>query len=200
MSGCKCKISLIFILVSLFSIRAFSQQLNRGDSLVLSDFQKVNLKPQLHYSLGSTFMSVQHIGSVTGFTLSPSLSVPITPKLSVEGGFIAGRFYSTLSDFNPEGMLNGTFNELSVFGSASYHVNSQLTVYGLGIKQLTSSPFSLLPTSSYAIGSTFKFGNSSIGVTLQMSTWNNNLSPMPFSQGFYSPYDQRSDILAPFGR
>jgi hypothetical protein len=194
MSGCKCNISLIIVLVSLFSIQAFSQQINYGDSLAKYNFQKVNLKPKLHYTLGSTFIIVPHLGTVTGFTLSPFLSIPLSPKLSVGGGIIAGRFYSALLNFNPEGTIHEAFNELSVFGSASYHFNSQLTVYGTGMKQLTgTSPFNSLPKSSYAIGSTYNFGNFTIGVTLQMSKWNNILSPLPFngSQGYYPPYEQR---------
>ena len=203
MSGCKSNISLIIVLVSLFSIQAFSQKINYSDSLAEYNSHKVNLKPKLYYSVGSTFMIVPHMGTVTGFTLSPFLSIPLSPKLSVDGGIIAGRFYSTSYNFTPEGAINGTFNELSVFGSASYHINSQLTVYGTGIKQLTgTSPFYFLPKSSYAIGSTYKFGNSSIGVTLQMSKWNDIHTPLPFngSQGFYSPYEQRPGTLAPFGR
>jgi hypothetical protein len=114
----------------------------------------------------------------------------VSPKLSVEGGIIAGRYFA-FGNFNHESPITREFTGLSVFGSASYHVNSQLTLYGTGIKQLTgTSPFNFLPKSSYSIGSTYKFGNSSIGVTLQMSKWNNNLSPFSFSQGFYSPYEQ----------
>jgi hypothetical protein len=203
MSGCKCNISLIIVLVSLFSIQAFSQQINFRDSLAEHNSQKVNLKPSLHYSVGSTFMIVPHLGSVTGFTLSPFLSIPLSPKLSVDGGIIAGRFYSASGNFNPEGAINGAFNELSVYGSASYHINSQLTLYGTGIKQITgTSPFYFLPKSSYAIGSNYNFGNFSIGVTLQMSKWNDILSPFPFngSQGFYSPYEQKPGKLTTFGR
>jgi hypothetical protein len=191
MSGCKNNISLIIVLVSLFSIQAFSQQINYRDSLAEYNSQKVNLKPRLSYSLGSTFRIVPHLGTVTGFTLSPFLSVPLSPKLSVDGGIIAGRFYSALGNSNSESVLNGAFNELSVYGSASYHINSQLTVYGSGIKQLTgNSPFYFLPKSSYSIGSSYNFGSFSIGVTLQRSKWNGLLSPLPFnsSQGFYSPY------------
>ena len=197
MSGSKCNISLIIVLVSIFSNQTFSQQINYSDSLIENNSQKVILKPSLVYSIGSTFMVVPHLGSVTGFTISPSLSVPLSPKLSVDGGVIAGRFYSALNNFNPEGAINGSFNELSVYGSAIYHINSQLTVYGSGIKQLTgTSPFYFLPKSSYAIGSTYNFGNFSIGVTLQMSKRNDILSPLPIngSQGFYSPYQQRPGI------
>jgi hypothetical protein len=201
MSGCKCNISLIIVLVSLFSIQAFSQQINYRDSIAGYNSTRVNLKPRLNYSVGSSFLIVPHFGTVTGFTLSPSLSIPMSPKLSVDGGIIAGRFYSALGNFNPEGTINGAFSELSVYGSASYHINSQLTVYGTGIKQLAgTSPFNFLPKSSYSIGSTYNFGNFSIGVSMQMSKWNNNLSPLPFSQGFYSPYEQRPGTLAPFGR
>jgi hypothetical protein len=191
MHGLKCNISLIIVLVSLFSIQAFSQQINYGDSLAEYNSHQVNLKPRLYYSVGSTFLIVPHLGTVTGFTLSPVLSIPLSPKLSVDGGIIAGRFYSALGNYNPEGAINGAFSELSIYGSASYHFNSQLTVYGAGIKQLTgNSPLNFLPKSSYSIGSTYNFGNFSIGVTLQMSKWNNILSPLPLngSQGFYSPY------------
>lgn len=193
MSGFKYNRSLIIVLISLFSFQAFSQQFNYSDSLSQHNSQKVNLKPKLSYSVGSTFMFVPHLGTVTGFTLSPSLSIPLSPKFSVDGGIIAGRFYSTLSNFNPESIINGAFSELSVFGSASYHVNSQLTVYGIGIKQLKGTfPFSFLPKSSYAIGSTYKFGNSSIGVSLQISKWNDIHTFLPFngSQGIFSPFEQ----------
>jgi len=94
MSGCKCNISLIIVLVSLFSIQAFSQQINYRDSLAEYNSQKVNLKPKLYYSVGSTFIIVPHLGTVSGFTFSPFLSIPLSPKLSIDGGIIAGRFYS----------------------------------------------------------------------------------------------------------
>jgi hypothetical protein len=157
----------------------------------------------MNYSVGSTFMIIPHLGTVTGFTLSPFLSVPLSAKWSVDGGIIAGRYYSTLRNLNPEGMRTGASGELSVYGSASYHVNSQLTVYGSAIKNITgTSPFSLLPKSSYAIGSTYKFGNFSIGVTVQTSTWNYISNPLPFNgtQGFYSPYEQSPGTLTPNSR
>jgi hypothetical protein len=190
MSGFKCSISLIIVLVTLLHVPANSQQIKNRDSLVVYNSQKVILRPQLHYYLGSSFMFIPRIGSVAGLTITPVLSIPLSPKLSVEGGIIAGR-YSAFGNFNHEVAISREFNELSVFGSASYHVNSQLTLYGAAIKQLTgTSPFNFLPKSSYAIGTTYRFGNSSIGITLEMSKWNNNLNPFSYSQGFYSPYEQ----------
>jgi hypothetical protein len=137
-------------------------------------------------------MIIPHLGTVAGFTVTPFLSVPLSPKLSVEGGIIAGR-YSALWNFNHEGAVIREFNELSVFGSASYHINSQLTLYGAGIKNLTgTSPYNFLPKSSYTIGSTYNFGSFSLGVALQMSKWNNPFNPLPIngSQRFYSPFEQ----------
>jgi hypothetical protein len=197
MSGCKCNISLIIFLVSIFSNQAFSQKINYHDSLTVDNSQKVNLKPRLVYSIGSTFTVVPHFGSVTGFTLSPSLSVPLSPNLSVNGGIIAGHLYSNVWNSNPEGAMYGVFNELSVFGSASYHINSQLTLYGAAIERLTgNSPLYSFPKSSYTIGSTFNFGSFSIGLAVQMSKWNNNFSPLPINgtQGFYSPFEPGTGI------
>ena len=194
------QISLIVFLVSLFSVQAFSQQINYGDSLPPYNASKGNLKPSLHYSIGSTFLVVPHLGSVTGFTLTPFLSIPLSPKWSVEGGIIAGRYYSSLWDINQEGTSYGVLNELSLYASASYHFNSRLTLYGTGIKQLAgTSPF--LPKSSYSFGSTYNFGSFSIGVAVKVSNWNNSYSPFPFNdyQGFYSPFEQRPGSFNPFG-
>jgi hypothetical protein len=189
MSGCKYNISLIIVLVSLFSSQSFSQQFYSTDSLSINSSQV--LKPRIAYSIGSSFMVIPRVGSVTGFTLSPSLSVPLSPRLSVNGGIIAGRYYSNLRNFNPEGAMNGAFNEISVYGSASSRVTSQLTLYGTGIKRLTGAPpFYSLPKSSYTIGSNYNFGSFSIGVELQMSKWDNGFSPINGSPGYYSPYDQ----------
>jgi hypothetical protein len=203
MSGCKCNIILILVLVSIFSGQAFSQRINSGDSLNYFNSYKQGLKPSFHYSLGSSFMAVPHSGSITGFTLSPYISVPLSQKWSVDGGIIAGRYYSSLSSLNGEGAIHGAFNELSIYGSAIYHFNSQLTLYGTGIKQLAgTSPNNILPKSSYTIGSNYNFGSFSIGVAVQVSKWDNSFSPFPInsSQGFYSPYDQRPGLLAPFGQ
>jgi hypothetical protein len=199
MSKFRYNISLIIVLVSLFSVQAFSQQ---QDSLAVNNSQKVNLKPGLHYSLGSTFTFVPHLGSVTGVTITPVLTIPLSPRLSVDGGIIAGRYYSSFGN-NHEVGINGEFNSISIFGSATYHVNPQLTLYGAGIKQVTgNSPFNMLPKSSYVLGSNYNFGSFSVGVSVQMSKWNNNLSPLPFndSQGFYSPFEQRTSTYMPFGR
>lgn len=196
MSVPKCHVSLI-VLVSLLSGQAWSQGISYYDTLALDNSGQVKLKPRMEYSVGSTFMFIPHHGSVTGFTITPSLSVPVSSHLSFNGGIIAGRYYSDLQMTTLEGSRNGAFNELFVFGSANYHINSQLTFYGAGIKRLTvTSPFNTLPNSSYTIGSTYKFGNFSIGVSMQMSQWNNNFNSMPINsrQGFYSPLGQGPGI------
>jgi hypothetical protein len=202
MSGHKCNISLIIILGSLFSIQAFSQQIDYSDSIASYTSPRANLKPGLHYSIGSSFVVVPQLGNFTEFTVSPYLSIPLTPKLSVDGGIIAGRSYSSLK-FNPEGEIYRAFNNLSVYGSASYYLNSQLTLYGTGIRQLSGeSPFYSVPKSSYTFGSNYNFGSFSIGVAVQMSKWDNAGSHFPIdgSRGFYSPFEQRPGIPGTFDR
>jgi hypothetical protein len=189
----RCNISLIICLVSLFTVPAFSQQMNIGSSLVEDNSKTVILKPRLNYTIGSNFMIVPHLGSVSAVTLSPSLSVPLSPKLSVDGGIIAGSYYSSPWKSSNEGLAYGSFTGLSVYGSASYHINPQLTLYGSAIKQLAgTSPFNVLPKTSYSLGSSYDFGNIKIGVSFRMSEWDNNYIPFPIngSQGFYTPYER----------
>jgi hypothetical protein len=191
MSVSKCHLCLI-VLFSFISVQTFTQGFSYPDTLSLDNSKQLKLKPTMVYTVGSSFMFIPHHGSVTGFTVSPSLSVPVSSHLSFNGGIIAGRYYSNLQYPALEGSMNGSFNEISVFGSANYHVNSQLTFYGAGIKRLTApSPYSTLPNSSYTIGSTYKFGNFSIGVSMQMSQWDNNFNSLPLNgrQGFYSPFE-----------
>ena len=192
MSVTKYILSLI-VLVTLIAGQAFSQEISSHDTLALSNSHHQKFKPGMAYFVGSTFMFIPHHGSVTGLTVSPSLSVPVSPHLAFNGGLIAGRYYSDFRKPTLDGSMNGAFNDISLFGSATYQVNSQLTFYGAGIKRLTgTSPFNTLPNSSYTIGSTYKFGSFSIGVFMQMSQWNNsfNSSPINSRQGFYSPFEQ----------
>jgi hypothetical protein len=185
--GCINSLIIVVLLFSLFSVQGYSQQLNYKDTISATSF----LKPKLNYSAGSTITVIPHFGAITGFTFSPSFSVPLSPKWTIDGGVIAGYYYSSLPDLNGEGTSHTTFNNLTVYGSASYHINSQLTVYGIGLKQLAAtSPYDILPKSSYTIGSTYKFGNFSIGVNFQTSRRDGAYTQFPYngSQGFYSPF------------
>lgn len=192
MTGCKFKIGTIISLVILVSAPVFPQQLSSRDSLPANNFKKRNLKPELHYSVGSSFLFVPHYGTVSGFTFTPQLTLPLTPRLSIEGGIIAGHYNSSIINFNPEGGKFGTFNELSIYGAASYNIAPRLTLYGAGIKEITgTSPFYLIPKSSYIIGSSFNFGSFSLGASVQVSRWNNDFGPslLNGSPGFYpSPF------------
>jgi hypothetical protein len=193
MSGGRYKISLIVGLVLLFSVQAFSQQRDIGNKVAEENTEKDLFKPRLNYMVGSSLTVVPHLGSVSALTLSPLLSVPLTPRLSVEGGIIASYFYSSPLKSDITGFDYGSFTGLSVYGSASYQFSPQLTLYGSAIKQLAgSSPFYSIPKSNYTIGTAYNFRNFSIGVTFQMSNWDNIYSPFPVngSQGFYSPFER----------
>ena len=200
MSGSIFKTGLSIVLVSVLSMQAYPQQINYRDSLNGSGPFRLRPKPALHYSVGSTFLVVPHYGSVAGFTLTPELSIPITPKFSVNGGFIAGHYYSNLSNIYPEAAVNGAYNTLSVYGSASYRYSPKLTLYGAVYRQLAGpSPFNLLPRTSYTLGSTYNFGSFSIGVTVHMSNWYNGLSPFPSngSGWLYPPFMQSQGAMIP---
>jgi hypothetical protein len=195
MSGQK---NIIFIagLVILFSFQANAQQSSLPDSLGRYYNSRELLKPRLNYTAGSSFMFMPHFGSVTGITLTPQISLPLTSKLTVDGGISAGHYYSAFKNLSGDGLLNGsfngTFNTISLYGSATYYLNPRLTLYGSGIRQLAgNSPFNAIPKSSYSIGSAYNFGSFSIGVTVHMTNWSNTPGLMPFNstRGLYSPFD-----------
>jgi hypothetical protein len=193
MAGYRYNIRLIIALVSLFPLQAFSQQVNAGNSIIEDNPGKVILKPRVYYMFGSNFSVVPHLGSVSALTLSSVLSIPLSPKLSVEGGIMASYYYSAPLKSDNGGFPYGSFSGLSVYGSASYQFNPQLSLYGSAIKQIAgSSPFYSIPKSSYTIGSSYNFGNFSIGVSLQMSNWDNIYSPFQTYSppGYYSPFGQ----------
>ncbi len=197
----KYKIGFVIVLCSLFSGEANAQvisidSLNRNNTIV------EGLKPGLHYNVGSSFLVAPHYGSASGLTFSPYLTIPLSQKLSVEGGIIAGYIYISPWNSGNEGLMYHSFNEVSIFGSASYQVTPRLTLYGAGIKQLTgNSPYDFLPKSSYTIGSTINFGNFSLGFNVHMSKWDNIYNPLPVngSQVYYSPFWQGPEF-APNGR
>ncbi len=193
-----CNIVILVVLLSLVSVSAVSQQIGYNDSLAEHNTQEENLKPRINYSLGSSFMYIPHYGSVTGLALSPSISLPLSSKWSLDGGIIAERNYYTFRYHNSEGVTYGAFNDITLYGSASYRVNPRLTLYGIGTKRLTNnSPFYPMPESSYAIGSRYNFGDFSIGLTFRVSKWDDTFSPVPFNstQGFYPPVRQGPAIL-----
>ena len=151
-----------------FLFQTYSQQTNYRDNFESNNSQKLKLKPVLNYTAGSSVTVIPHFGTLTDFTFSPSLSIPLSPKWTIDGGIIARRYYSALPYINPEGASHAIFNDLTVYGSASYQINPQLTVYGVGLRQLSAtSPYDVLPKSSYTIGSRYKFGNFSIGVNFR---------------------------------
>lgn len=193
MSGYRFKISFVVGLLSLFSVQAFSQQTNIDTRLTEDKTETLLYKPRLHYSIGSNFLVAPHLGTVSATTLSPAVLVPLSPKLSVEGGIMAAYYYSAPFKSDNAGFPYGSFTGLSVYGSAIYQFTPQLTLYGSAIRQIAgNSPFYSVPGGNYTIGSSYNFGNFSIGVSFQMSNRDNIYSPFPMngSQGLYSPFGQ----------
>ena len=184
---------MMVVMVLLFSVQGFSQQTNNAGSITDDNSGKVLYKPKFHYSIGSSFLVAPRLGSVSEVTFAPALTVPLSPKLSVEGGIMAAYYYSAPFKTDITGFPSGSFNGLYVYGSAIYQFSPQFTLYGSAIKEIAgNSPFNSMAGSSYSIGSQYNFGNFSIGVTFQMSDRNNIYSPFQSNsqQGFYSPFNQ----------
>jgi len=194
MAGYKFNISIFICLGLLFSLKAYSQQPGISGTHDDDKSELVLFKPVANYYIGSSFMVTPQLGSVTSFNFSPSLSIPLSPRLSVEGGIIASYYYTAPWKSESEGLAYGPFAGLSVYGSASYLVSPQLTLYGSAIKQISGTlPFNTLPKNSYTIGSSYNFGSFSIGVSFQTTKWDDAYSPYQISgpRGLNSPVEQR---------
>jgi len=172
---------IIMFLSFLYTRDAFAQGVEAQDSIDEQSNMQAKTGPQVHYSIGSSFLHIPKHGSITGLTASSFLLFPVTHKLSVEGGIIAGRYFPVLKNFTPELQANNSYNTLSLYGSANYQVNRHLSFYGTGIKQLgVPIPLYNQPSGSYSFGSNLNFGNFTIGAEIRMTDWDDNYFPSPF--------------------
>ena len=194
MSGYKFDISLIICLVLLFSAEAYSQQADISGTFADDKPESLFFKPRANYYIGSSFMVVPRLGSISSLNFSPSLYVPLSPGLSVQGGIIASYYYTAPLKSGSDGLAYGFFTGVSVYGSANYLVSPRLTLYGSAIKQISGTPqFNSLPISSYTIGSSYNFGSFSVGVSFQATKWDDVNNPYQISspRRLNSPFEQR---------
>jgi hypothetical protein len=145
-------------------------------------------KPQYHFNLGSSYSYFPSLGGGMNMFASPSVSVPLSKRIFVEGGIIAST--SILPGFSPFEINQSVknFNSLAIYGSTLYQVTPKLTIYGTGIKQLmnTKLPFpnSSMNPNSFSIGSYLRLGNNiTIGASINMS--DNYNFDSPFRSGSY---------------
>ena len=156
------------------------------------------LHPEWHIHMGSSFTYNPLFGSISGFSVTPALSMPLTSRISLTGGAMINQFGSLpiIRDVpNATGMV-------SVFGAASYQVNDKLVLYGSAIKHLGHLPNAMLPFSQsisdqFTLGSELKLGDHlTIGAAFRVNSSNMNsyygLNP------WYDPYRPFQQWESPF--
>ena len=171
----------IMILIPSF---LYSQDKGKMDEKVVT-YQNLPLfKPRFHLNLGSNYFYMPSFGGNMNMFASPSVSIPLSKRFSVEGGILAST--SILPGFTPLEMNHSVrnFNSLSIYGSTIYQVTPKLTVYGTGIRQLMNTklpfPYSPFNQNSFSVGSYLKLGNNiTIGASFKMSDNNYFYSPFP---------------------
>ncbi len=180
--------NILFCTALLIPIHCFAQVVESTESEDINGLSVNESKPKLHYSVNSNFLYIPGFGSISGISFSPHLRFPVTPKLSVEGGIVVGRYIPVIRNFSSEAGSNLAFNDLSIYGSANYQLNKRLSIYGSGVRQLSgNNPFYNQNFNRITFGSTLNFGNFSIGAAIQMTDWNNNFTPYPYrgEQNFF---------------
>lgn len=172
---------------------AVNAQVNDGkfENSLVYDHDLFN--PHFNLNIGTSFNYSPVIGAGTMLTVSPSFSLPVTRRISVNGGIIAsGTMLPSLAGKLPmEPVFKpGTFNSLSLYGTTVYQLSPGIIIYGTGFKQLTKNnlPYSFnpFPQSSITVGSRYKIGdNITVGASVNMSQYNNFYSPYNNLPGFY---------------
>ena len=157
------------------------------DEKVVTNQNLSLFKPRFHLNLGSNYFYMPSFGGNMNMFASPSVSIPLSKKFSVEAGILASS--SMLQGFTPFEMNHSArnFNSLSIYGSTFYQVTPKLTLYGTGIRQLMNTkipyPYSPMNKNSFSVGSYLKLGNNiTIGASFSMSD----------SYNFYYPYPSRN--------
>jgi hypothetical protein len=145
--------------------------------------------PMFHINTGSNFMFMPGFGNGMNFYVNPSVTMPVTKKLFVEGGIVAsssmmpGRF-----PFQPENG-NRNFNNLTIYGSTMYQLSPRLMIYGSGVKSIVSRelpmPDFYRPGNSFTLGSSFKLSsNITIGAAVHVSDYNYFYNPFRSAEGY----------------
>ena len=177
------KFILISILFLLFTLISYGQEEDTLINLPASEYLNAEndlegidsphrLKPHWNLMLGSNFNFSKSFGSSTGIFLAPMLTLPLNNRLSLRGGIVASHTYLYGMGMPDEFVSFNSFNDLSVFGTASYMLSENFEVYGTATKRLTELPLipypSMLSTSpnSFTIGTNWRIGNNiSVGAS-----------------------------------
>lgn len=169
-------------------------EMENDENEMHSNFSPQHLKPHWKLMMGSNFTFSPGFGNATGFFVAPMLNVPLNSRLSLQGGIIASNTYLNYMRLDDGPGSFKSYNDLSIFGSASYLLSENLVVYGTGTKRLTElphAPYPFMPSSanSFTIGTNWRLGkNISIGASFTTTDRYlpfNNLSP-------FSPFGPRS--------
>jgi len=129
-------------------------------------------KGELGLSVSSTYTWMQGYGSMMGFSLMPTYTLPLNEKWALHGGLIASTYYGLGDMPYGEGLYGSpSMSNLSVFGAASYKLTDRLILHGAGVKQLTTLPGSTISSWSgdrLSFGAIYHIGdNMSIGASVQ---------------------------------
>ena len=129
-------------------------------------------------NIGTGYSFASGYGSGMNFYAAPTLTMPVTNRLSVHAGIVASSFYPvTMGPQFEQGGMPSIYSSLALFVAASYRMNDRLILHGSGVKQLANapinSPFSPYPIDNFSFGATFRLGdNVSIGATISVNNRN----------------------------
>lgn len=152
-----------------------SVQIDSPAEKALSQTDKSKVRLGMNIGTGYAFSSAY--GSGMNFYAAPTLSMPVTDRLSVHGGIVASTYYPVAVGQGFEQGMPSMYSSLALFAAASYRMNDRLILHGAGYKRLVNgpvnTPFSPYPIDNFSFGATFKLGdNVSIGASISVNSGN----------------------------
>jgi len=129
---------LLLTIFSCFLVRGQTESSNEEDEYVLT-FDSLETKDKINFN----FEAGVNVGSSGNFGTfySPSVSYQISPKFSVESGFVyqnsSVNNYPVIEDYRYQS-FSGSINQYAAFVSGKYNVTDKLTVGGSLYYDLTS--------------------------------------------------------------
>jgi len=157
---------------------------------------KKNSGLRVGMNVGTSYAFASGYGSGMRFYAAPTLTMPVTGRLSLHAGVLASSFYPVSGKLVPETGMPAMLSSLSLFAAASYQLNDRLTLHGAGVKQLVNAPVNYplmpYPVDNLSLGATFRLGdNVTIGASVSVRSNNGYNYIPPFSypvSPFVSPF------------
>lgn len=141
--------------------------------------------------VGTSFGYAPFYASAMNMFASPQASYRANERLSFHSGLVVSQTIPVLMNPSEELIIPAGISNISAFASVSYRLAENLTLHGTGVKSMAKFPLdenrSSLDYHELSIGTTYNFGNFSIGASFHKSDNSYFKSPYGYGNSIFGP-------------